>query len=178
MSTKQLNRRQAKCSEYLSHFNFVITYRPGKQGGKPDALNRRSGDLPDEEDERLRHQSQTVLKTENIEAKLCLFAGSLPNEPARLDATLTKLIQEGYNADLFPQKILKVREDKIQQSTEITLGECSNTNGLLHFRELLYILAFDPLKLHILQQYYDAPSPGHPGREKTFELISRDFYWP
>jgi RNase H-like domain found in reverse transcriptase len=32
MSTKQLNRRQARWAEFLSEFNFKIMYRPGKQG--------------------------------------------------------------------------------------------------------------------------------------------------
>ncbi|ODM14395.1 hypothetical protein SI65_10230 [Aspergillus cristatus] len=67
MTTKLLNRRQACWSEFLSHFNFKIVYRPGKQGAKPDALTRRSEDLPKEGDERLLHQSQTVLKKENLE---------------------------------------------------------------------------------------------------------------
>jgi hypothetical protein len=62
MTTKLLNRRQARWSEFLSRFDFVIVYQPGKQGGKPDALTRRSGDLPKEGDERLRHQSQVILK--------------------------------------------------------------------------------------------------------------------
>jgi hypothetical protein len=50
-TTKLLNRRQARWSEFLSRFNFTITYRPGKQGTKPDALTRRSEDLPKEGDE-------------------------------------------------------------------------------------------------------------------------------
>ncbi len=32
MSTKSLNRRQARWSEFLPRFNFVITYRSGKVG--------------------------------------------------------------------------------------------------------------------------------------------------
>ncbi|KAH7478801.1 Transposon Tf2-9 polyprotein [Fusarium oxysporum f. sp. matthiolae] len=47
-TTKLLNRRQARWSEFLSRFNFQITYRPGKQGVKPDALTR---SLPAYEDE-------------------------------------------------------------------------------------------------------------------------------
>jgi hypothetical protein len=66
MSTKNLNRRQARWSEFLSQFNFIITYRPGKAGAKPDALTRRSGDLPKEGDECLLHQSQTILKPHNL----------------------------------------------------------------------------------------------------------------
>ena len=66
MTTKLLNRRQARWSEFLSQFNFKIQYRPGKAGGKPDALTRRSGDLPKGEDERLKFQHQVVLKPENL----------------------------------------------------------------------------------------------------------------
>ena len=55
ISTKLLNRCQARWSEFLSRFNFQIQYRPGKANGKPDALTRRSGDLPREGDERLFH---------------------------------------------------------------------------------------------------------------------------
>jgi hypothetical protein len=66
MSTKLLNRRQARWSEFLSRFDFRITYRPGKAGGKPDALTRRSGDLPKEGDERLLANQQAVLKPHNM----------------------------------------------------------------------------------------------------------------
>jgi len=41
-------------------------YRPGKAGGKPDALTRRSGDLPKEGDERLLANQQAVLKPHNM----------------------------------------------------------------------------------------------------------------
>ena len=41
-SARTLTRRQARWSLFLSRFNFTITYRPGRLGGKPDALSRRS----------------------------------------------------------------------------------------------------------------------------------------
>jgi len=40
-TTKILNRRQARWSEYLCQFNLIICFRPGKLGTKPDALTRR-----------------------------------------------------------------------------------------------------------------------------------------
>lgn len=68
MTTKELNRRQARWAEFLSQFNFKISYRPGKQSTKPDSLTRRSQDLPqDVIDERLLHQRQVVLKPHNLE---------------------------------------------------------------------------------------------------------------
>jgi len=66
MSTKLLNCRQARWSEFLSHFDFRITYRPGKAAGKPDALTWRSGDLPKEGDERLLVNQHAVLKPQNL----------------------------------------------------------------------------------------------------------------
>jgi transposase InsO family protein len=66
MTTKLLNRRQARWSEFLSRFDFKIVYRPGKAGGKPDALTRRSVDIPKEGDERLLANQHAVLKPRNL----------------------------------------------------------------------------------------------------------------
>ena len=55
MTTKLLNRRQTRWAEFLSRFDFKIVYRSGKAGGKPDALTRRTKDLPGDGNERLLH---------------------------------------------------------------------------------------------------------------------------
>ena len=68
MTTKQLNRRQARWAEFLSEFNFKIMYRPEKQGEKPDTLTRRSQDLPKGfEDIREQHQFQTLLQEHQLD---------------------------------------------------------------------------------------------------------------
>lgn len=46
-TARTLTRRQARWSLFLSWFNFIITYRPGRLGGKPDALSRRSDLKPE-----------------------------------------------------------------------------------------------------------------------------------
>ena len=48
-TTKQLSRRQARWSERLANFDFIITYRPGRLGAKPDAITRRSDVYPKKE---------------------------------------------------------------------------------------------------------------------------------
>lgn len=56
-TTKKINRRQARWNEFLTEFDFKIIFRPGKQGGKPDALTRIYSDRPTESaDERNKHQ--------------------------------------------------------------------------------------------------------------------------
>jgi RNase H-like domain found in reverse transcriptase len=47
-TTKLLTRRQARWSEYLSQFNLVICFRPGKLGTKPDFLTRQWDVYPKE----------------------------------------------------------------------------------------------------------------------------------
>ena len=68
MTTKQLNCRQARWAEFLSEFDFKITYRPGKEGEKPDTLTRLAQDRPKESDDsQQQHQFQTVLKASQLD---------------------------------------------------------------------------------------------------------------
>ena len=67
MTTKQLNRRQARWAKFLSEFNFRITYRPGKEGEKPDTLTRLAQDWPQGFDDSCQqHQFQTLLKADQL----------------------------------------------------------------------------------------------------------------
>jgi hypothetical protein len=170
-TTKLLNRRQARWSQFLSQFNFKIVYRPGKAGGKPDALTRRSGDLPKEGDEEFQN-SQTVIKPHNI---LQLMAD---NPPEQQQNPLEALFEEAYQADPFPNKVLQMLTDEVRHSKEITLGECTNDNNRLRYRSRLFVPLHDPLRLHLLQQHHETPAAGHPGRSKTLELLQRNYYWP
>jgi len=63
-TTKELTGRQIRWSEVLSGFDFKIEYRPGKEGGKPDALTRRKADMPQDGDERLTQQERILLPKE------------------------------------------------------------------------------------------------------------------
>ena len=46
MTTKQLNRQQARWAEFLLEFNFKIIYRPGKESEKPGTLTRLAKNRP------------------------------------------------------------------------------------------------------------------------------------
>jgi hypothetical protein len=70
MTTKLLNRRQTRWSEYLSCFNFKIMFRPGRAGAKPDTLTRQPGDLPGPNDEQIIEMEKAVLKSQNLSKNL------------------------------------------------------------------------------------------------------------
>ena len=61
MMKKKLNKRQERWKQFLSQFDFKIEYRPGKEGGKPDALTRGPGYLPAQDDERNTQMEQVLL---------------------------------------------------------------------------------------------------------------------
>ncbi|KAH0606467.1 uncharacterized protein H6S33_004128 [Morchella sextelata] len=61
---------------------------------------------------------------------------------------------------------------------DISHAECTEVECRLLYRGSIYVPYYNPLKLRILKLYHDALSAGHSGREKTFELISRHYYWP
>lgn len=72
-SSKQLSRRQACWSEFLSRFNYKIVYRPEKAGNKLNVLTKRSRDLSkkgNSSDERNLHQHQTIIKKNNMEGQV------------------------------------------------------------------------------------------------------------
>ena len=137
MSTKQLSRRQARWSEFLSRFNFVIQYRPGKLGAKPDALTRRSGDLPKEGDGRLQQMVQTVLKPHNLDSavKKDLVAAPLVIEEEENldDLTLEQLIDRGYEQDPLPNRVLQLLANGANYSKDLTIVDCANVDGRLQY---------------------------------------------
>jgi hypothetical protein len=122
MTTKTLNRRQARWSEFLAEFHFQIRYRPGKQGTKPDSLTRRSADLPDKDDERSLFQNQTLLKPENLSygmlpkdgLHVASLKAYLPSEEEDTALDLDELIKAAYTKDNVTEEILKALKDELQ----------------------------------------------------------------
>ena len=51
ISTKQLSRRQARWSEYLSRFDFKIQYRPERLNSRADVLTRLPRDAPESDND-------------------------------------------------------------------------------------------------------------------------------
>jgi hypothetical protein len=172
MITKLLNQCQACWSQFLSQFYFTIVYCPGTTGGKPDILTCRSRDLPKVGDNYSLENQTTIIKPKNI-LQLAAMATPTLASPA-----LAQSFTNGYNKDPFPNKILKLIRDSGKYCREISLSECNKHNNLLHYCQRIWVLNYEPLKLHLLQQYYDIPATGYPGRSKTLEYLCRNYTWP
>ena len=120
MSARVLNCRQARWNMSLSRFDFVVTYRPGKQQGLSDALSRKSYLAPRAGEALFDQQCTTLLKPEQF--KIC--AAVVP-----------------VDADFFNQ----VRAAIIEDSVAFDIKQRSNNDkfkmdgDILYFQELLNI---------------------------------------
>jgi hypothetical protein len=171
MSKRLLNRRQARWAQFLSRFDYEISYRPGKSNGKADALTRRPGDLPEGGDERLKTMEQVVLKPENLPEQLRILANDL-KEIRPIQEQLGNAVRE----DDFVQRVLAAVR-KGTSMKEITVAECLEQDGRLFYRGKQYVPEVSELQLRLIKEHHDTPLAGHPGRSKTFDLLSRRYYW-
>ena len=65
-----------------------------------------------------------------------------------------------------------------RHSWSVPLGECIVKNGLVYVYGLLYVPDNKNLNREILHAHHDHPAAGHPGRAATYELVSRNYWWP
>ena len=49
---------------------------------------------------------------------------------------------------------------------------------LVCYKNRIYIPDCNDLKLTVTRQAHDAKVAGHFGRDKTLELLTRNYYWP
>jgi hypothetical protein len=191
-TTKQLSHRQARWSEYLSRFDFKITYRPGSQGQKPDALTRRSQDQPAQEEAR-KFRQQTLLRPEifdfppsDTDTKPVIMErtpegfniSSIYVAPIDSDRTVEQIINDEYPNDNFIRQVVEQLRQGARKSKLISLGECEILANRLYYRGRLVIPDHDELKIKLLRHVHDSPVGGHSGRTRTLDLLSRHYYWP
>ena len=75
--------------------------------------------------------------------------------------------------------IAKVAESLRKSSTRsLRSVEWSNRDGLLYFRDHIYIPPDSDLCCRIVALCHDTKLAGHPGWFKMLELVARNYWWP
>ena len=171
MTTKKLSRRQAHWAEFLSGFNFVISYTPGRENGKADSLTRRPNDCPaDDRDDRQQHLLQTILPPERLEISSIDLDES--------ETTPKKVIRANL-ADPYCIKLRKTisPHSSIEGINTRHLSDISiDTKGCIRRFNRLWVP--DHLQLMVIKEVHDQIATGHPGYQKTVSLITRNYYLP
>src|ERR1700761_2989445 len=169
MTAKKLNRRQVQWSLLLARFDFLLHHRPGKTMGKSDALSRRSDHGSGLDD----NQNLTLL-TPRLFAVRALEGIQVTGE----EKDILKEIRRGMEAENQEEVVVKaVKELKKSSTKSVKSSEWSIENGLLYYRGKIYVPRSE-LRRWILTLCHDSKLAGHPGRWKTLELVSRNYWWP
>lgn len=169
-TTKLLNRRQARWALLLSEYDFKVIYRPGHQGGKPDALTRRPDYHPG--------TAHRHFADHNQGNNLVLLAEGKhdfqePNSSLTVRATFTvepdlalrQRFIDSYAEDPLARKVLQTPPK-----------DYSVKDNLIFHKHRLYVPEL--LRVDITKSRHDHPLAGHPGRRKTLSLVRRDYFWP
>jgi hypothetical protein len=166
-SMRDLNRRQARWTLYLSRFSFKITYRKGELM-QADALSRFSKDqVSDKEDNR---QVQ-VLKPEHfIRAAKVHFVPEVDSLGDRIRwASLREAeVIEGLKS------IDKTAPKALTNGTVMW----EEDDGFIYYKGRLYVPNDRKLRQDVVKSCHDAILAGHRGKNGTTELVSRYYWWP
>lgn len=190
MTTKKLNRRQARWAEFLHEFNFKITYRPGKQSTKPDSLTRPPDDTADvHEDIVLRPQHLSPGMHQAVRLATLINNPAAP-QPVAIESNWERQIDEllkiGYaeNRLIVALRQAKDRGDKklptevtsyLQAGLEeITTGE----DGYIRVRGKVFVPLYKDLRTKIIKRCHDDLTSGHGGKTSTYGRVRRFWYWP
>jgi hypothetical protein len=87
---------------------------------------------------------------------------------------LKELVGQLQGEDLETQR----RKTAVQSSTLGFKGWSIGPEGLLRFKERIYIPAGSNLRNILISIYYDDPLTGHFGYTRTLELMKRKYHWP
>jgi transposase InsO family protein len=197
-TTKALNQRQVRWSEFLSQFNFKIVYRPGTKAVRPDALSRKKEDRPtgsDADDDRVQARQKTLLAPDMFDPTA--YEQLLENDGTELvarpielvpdtDRPIDELIHDVYQENDFAQRMISCLRDPdcrqwpkdIRRELRIAFGDCRVHENRVYYRDRLYIPDDNALRIQIIYRTHSSGPGGHPGRTKTVDLMNRTYWWP
>ncbi|KAF8755941.1 hypothetical protein RHS01_04998 [Rhizoctonia solani] len=162
--SRTFNRRHARWHLLLAGYNFQIVYRPGKQSGKPDALSQRSdhANIPPD--------AQTMLPNP-------VFANVALVTPEK---ELQRQIELSLDQDESLEEILQFLQNKSKAPPSIkrAFKDYKMEAGLLFYQGRIVVPDVGTLRTDLLRIFHNSPLAGHPGRQRTLELVSRNYYWP
>src|SRR5258705_829374 len=160
----KLNCRQARWSLYISRFDFVLTHKPGRQMGRPDALLRQADHLRGVED----NADCTLLTLEVFELRV--------TEAVMLEGEEATFMERIRQSDQYDDPVVKAR--KALDRGELRSDEWTCTEGVVLYRGRVYVPDGPWLCHDLVHAHYTATVARHPRRWKTLELVSQNYWWP
>jgi hypothetical protein len=175
-----LNQRQARWSEELKQYNFQLLYCKGASNAQADILSRYPAFTSKE--------GGTTSATEHtmFDKEQWLEIGAMELNFDEDDGYESIQISAIDLGQLLPEATERIKEkamldDKYRDlCKQVTIGGNVNKSfsiidELLCWKNRIYVL--EGLRKRIIQLEHDSKVAGHFGRERTLELLTRNFYW-
>lgn len=188
-SPRKLTERHVRWSLFLSKFNFFFTYRKGSENGCADALSRRDQDLPTDSDKRVTSRVFQLLQPKQSHGRTSLPATKLTLAPMNIEPATTTIVgpatwTEARGNDPQYLSAIKALEQGLRHfppslGLKLSIAECAiDPEGYLVYRKQRWVPDYEPLRTSLIQIAHESPTSGHPGRDQTYLLTSRKYFWP
>jgi hypothetical protein len=169
MTKQKLTRWQARWALTLSRYDLQIIHKPGAYN-RADPLSRRT-----DHKEGIEHDNgDRVLLDTKILAINALRPGNITSIPTDIKTQ----IRECQNHDPEVSTALATILANGPKSITKGLEDWNLEDGLILRQGRIYVPQSSELRKHITQTYHESPATGHPGRWKTYELLTREYWWP
>jgi hypothetical protein len=105
-----------------------------------------------------------------------IFASSATEPEGELQSHIEKLLDH----DESLEEILEYLQNGSKAPTYIQKGfkDYQMEGGLLFYQGQIVVPDNEDLKRDLIVTFHDSPIAGHPGQQRTLELISQKYYWP
>src|SRR5882757_5305197 len=170
MTSQNLTRRQARWSLLLGEYFFTLHHKPGRVNDAPDALSRR----PDHREGVENDNSNVVLLKPEFFKINAAKRGQLNLEGEK------SLLRSIRNCNDRDPEVMKALETLKTGPVQLKRGleDWNVEDKLILYRGLVYVPKDPKTRQKIMELYHDSYPAGHPGRARTLELVSRNYWWP
>jgi hypothetical protein len=179
MTTKVLTGRQARWAEALAGIDFLISYRPGRENGKVDALTRREDETDQQANVQAEYRTKAFLTKDQIDPEVLKDLGIeldaidlFPIEEKTIDVpdTLTDRILKA-NREVDSLEALRTQAQEPDEEDYVL------EDGLLLYQGRLVVPGDELLQTALIKEAHDQISSAHPGRNKTYRLLRSRYHW-
>ncbi|KAF1334655.1 reverse transcriptase, partial [Globisporangium splendens] len=171
VKSPHLSQRMARWLSFFAVYEFDVEYKPGRFNVIADVLSRH----PDFESKANDSKEDRVMAITRESTPTSSLLDDIKRAYAT-DSDISRLVAHLSDPS---DKSLKA----LDPAQRARLHRYEMRNDVLYYRiddsdEPRAVVPNDSdLRNRVLFEYHDAPFRGHPGREKTYLALSRDFYW-
>jgi hypothetical protein len=178
MTAVSLNRRQARWAEELQTYNFDLFYCQGSSNQKADTLSRCPAFTSREGGTTAAGQPTLLRKEQWMEIEAMKL-----DDDGREEINIRAMAIE----QLLPDAQERIKEKALLDEDYMAICKQVSSGGkidehfeikgdLLCWKNRLYVPK--GLRKGIMNSEHDSKVASHFGRERTMELLTRNFYWP